>query len=270
MNFRNDTMNTFYRMIVAVMLFAPLFAEERPPADAPGGKDAPKGDTWTRELKDRSQRGTLHDEFQNVRGDTGRWSDEASALFAPSIKHKPPKLAFDDWFDQWREKPAPPPTANDDAWVLCRTRQLDDNDRLWIERIERRGNSFTIVLSEAIWQGRYSKTFTYYGVFGVHLGKLKPGKYEAKWVITPLTFKQFDGDGRPLNNWPKDEAPAPAETKPVERRVTFQVVAETAATDPPSSTVSVPSATGPDSRGPSDRRTSPAPETGTRTATSPP
>ena len=38
--------------------------------------------------------------------------------------------------------------------------QLDDNDRLWIERIERKGNRITVVLNRAVWQGYYRKNFT--------------------------------------------------------------------------------------------------------------
>ena len=85
------------------------------------------------------------------------------------------------------------------------------------------------MLKEAIWEGRYFKTFTYYGVYGVNLGKLSPGKYQARWVVEPLAFKQFDGDGRPLDNWPKDERPV--EKKPVELRLEFTVAPAAASGD---------------------------------------
>jgi hypothetical protein len=110
--------------------------------------------------------------------------------------------------------------TGEDNWLLFKTRQLDDNDRLWIERIEREGNQFTIVFSEAIWQGRYMKTFTFYNVYGVNLGKLPPGTYTAKWVTKPLEFRAFEGTGKPVDqqpnqpptdNWPKDEHPADEE-----------------------------------------------------------
>jgi hypothetical protein len=201
-------------------------------AQEPTPSDVRQGDSWTRTLTERAKRGTLQDVFQNVRGDTGRWSDEPRLLHAPPIETKPAKASLDDWLDQLLEKPAHVSTAADDNWLLLRTRQLDDNDRLWVERIERRGNQFTVTLNEAIWQGKYFKTFTYYHVYGVNLGKLPPGDYEAKWVISPLTFKQFEGDGRPasfvdrrqIDNWSKDDAPA--EKKPVELRTKFRVVAE--------------------------------------------
>lgn len=201
------------------------------PAQEPAPSETRQGDQWTRTLTDRAQRGTLQDAFQKIRGDTGRWSDEPKLLQAPPIDKKPAKTSLDDWFDQLAEKSAHTASPADDTWLLLRTRQLDDNDRLWIERIERRGNQFTVVLNEAIWQGKYFKTFTFYHVYGVNLGNLAPGDYEARWVISPLTFKQFEGDGRPasfvdrrqIDHWSKDEAPATK--KPVELRTKFRVSA---------------------------------------------
>jgi len=207
-------------------------------AQEPRPSGSRQGDSWTRTLTERAERGTLQDVFQKVRGDTGRWSDEPRLLHAPPVETKPAKTSLDDWLDQLLEKPAHVATASEDNWLLLRTRQFDDNDRLWVERIERRGNQFTLTLNEAIWQGKYSKTFTFYHVYGVNLGKLPPGDYDAKWVIAPLTFKQFEGDGRPasfasgkqLDNWSKDEAPA--EKKPVELRIKFRVVAAAPSKDP--------------------------------------
>ena len=215
--------SSFTVLLMVVALAAPLLAEE------------PVGDSWSRALKDRAERGKLHEAFQHVRGDSGKWRDEPILQHAPPIDQKPPKLPLDDWADQLLEKEDLAVTASDDNWLIFRTRQLDDNDRLWIERIERKGNEFTVVLSEAIWQGKYFKTFTYYGVFGVNLGKLPPGKYEAKWIVQPLAFKQFEGDGRPtrqidnrpVDNWPKDEHSA--EKKPVELKLAFTVDAASSA-----------------------------------------
>jgi hypothetical protein len=195
---------------------SPLLAQESKPPQ--------HGDSSTKELKDRSKRGTLHDAFQNVRGDTGKWNDEPILQHAPPIGQKPQKVSLDDWADQSLKREFQL-TSNDDNWLLFRTRQLDDNDRVWVDRIERRGNQFIVVVNEAIWQGRYSKTFTYYGAVGVNLGKLEPGEYEAKCIIKPLAFKKFEGDGRPTDNWPSDELPA--DKKPTELRVTFSVVAKT-------------------------------------------
>jgi hypothetical protein len=222
-------MNTFHLFaVISLVLSLPLFAQESSSGKLPRGQanqeSADQRDSWTKILSDRSKRGTLHDAFQNVRGDSGRWSDESLVQHAPSIKHKPAKLSLDDWFDQMLARKNIQGSAErsgDGHWLLFRTRQLDDNDRVWIAQIERRQNQFTMVVNEAIWQGRYLKTFTYYNVFGVNLGELKPGKYEAELVIKPLTFKQFEGDGRPTNNWPKDERSAESNERRL--RVTFDV-----------------------------------------------
>ena len=119
----------------------------------------------------------------------------------------------------------PQTKTTDDNWLIFRTRQLDDSDRVWVEKIERRGNEFTVTMSEAIWQGRYQKTFTYYEVTAVNLGPLPPGDYEVKWVVKPLTFKQLEKPALPnrdnKDNWPTDEQPAGG--KPVELQTAFSV-----------------------------------------------
>ena len=208
-------------MFAAIWLSLPLSAQEPPTAQSP----ARTGETWTKVLKDRSKRGTLHDAHQKVRGDSGKWNDEPLLLHAPPLGKKPAKLPLDDWADGLREETVKV-TQGEDNWLLFKTRQLDDNDRVWIERIERRGNQFTVTLSEATWQGRYLKTFTYYNVFGVNLGKLPPGNYEATWVIKPLEFREFEGNGRPQDqrteNWSKNEKEAGK--KPQELTVKFTVV----------------------------------------------
>lgn len=174
---------------------------------------AASNDRWTKELKDRSERGTLHDAFQKVRGDSGKWNENPSLQHSPPLSKKPPKMSLDEWSDRVNRTRRRALTSLEENWLLFETHQLDDNDRVWIERIEREGNLFRIVLSQAIWQGRYSKTFTYYSVFGVNLGKLPPGEYQAKWIILPLVFREFEGSGRPRDEqrrdeWSKDERPA--------------------------------------------------------------
>jgi hypothetical protein len=130
-------------------------------------------------------------------------------------------VSLDAWAEQLRKKKAELTDA-DDNWLLFRSEQLDDNDRVWVERVERRGRQLTVVANLAKWQGKYFRNFTYYQVLGVNLGKLEPGEYEARWVLRPLTFTKFDGDGKALDsNWPKDERPAAG--KPAELRVTFTV-----------------------------------------------
>ena len=187
------------------------------------GQDAaPRGPAWTKTLKDRTQRGTLQDRIQMVRGDSGKWNDNAGLQHAPPLPRKAGKLSLDDWYGQSSEKDVQR-TSSDDNWLLFRTRQLDDNDRVWVERIERQGNQFTVIVSEAVWQGRYGKNFTYYNVLGVNLGKLEPGKYKATWIVKPLTFSRFEGSGQPRDNWPREERPA--KTKATELSVAFTVIA---------------------------------------------
>ena len=202
--------------------FVSSFTQENSPAKT----ETQAGDSWTKVLKDRSKRGTLHDAFQKVRGDSGKWNDEPRLQHAPPIELKPPKVSLDDWADLLEKKKRRPPSSDEDNWLIFKTRQLDDNDRVWIERIERKGNQFTVVLNEAIWQGRYLKTFTFYNVYGVNLGKLSAGKYTAKWVVKPMEFRAFEGNGRPtdqrVENWPKEEHLS--DKKPKELTVTFTVV----------------------------------------------
>lgn len=177
-----------------------------------------------RVLTDRTQRGSLSDGREIVRGDSGRWNDRASLQLVPPITQRPRGLSLDDWGEQWTGK-AVAATAADENWLIFRTRQLDDNDRVWVERIERLGNEFTVTMSEAIWKGNYFKTFTYYEVLAVNLGRLPPGEYTVKWVVTPLTFKQLAKpapSGRESkDHWPLDEQPS--DGKPVELRVGFSV-----------------------------------------------
>lgn len=175
-------------------------------------------------VKERTERGTLSDQRQFVRGDTGKWNDAATLLHAPSPAQKPQGMSLDEWMDELGEK-KPTVTTADENWLLFRTRQLDDNDRVWIERIERKGNTFTITMHEAVWQGKYFKTFTWYEVTAVNLGKLPAGDYTVRWIVKPLVFKQLEKPREAQNNyqtnWPTDEQPG--EKKPVELKVTFTV-----------------------------------------------
>lgn len=144
-----------------------------------------------------------------VRGDSGKWNDDAILQVIPPLSQKPPGMNLDAWGDQLLETPAVLKAA-EETWLLFRSRQLDDNDRIWVETVAREGNTITVTMREAIWQGNYFKTFTYYGVLAVNLGKLPAGNYQVKWVVEPLTFTKFDGDGRPFGkngkpqNWPAD------------------------------------------------------------------
>lgn len=171
-------------------------------------------------VQERAQRGTLSDQRQLVRGDTGKWNDAAMLLHTT----KPAGMPLDEWMDEANEKKAVV-TAADENWLLFRTRQLDDNDRVWIEKIERSGNSFTVTMHEAIWQGKYFKTFTWYEVTAVNLGKLPAGDYTVTWIVKPLTFKQLEKPRDAIRdyqtNWPTDDQPG--EKKPVDLKTKFTV-----------------------------------------------
>lgn len=180
-----------------------------------------RAEDWTKESKDRAKRAALHDSTQLVRGDSGKWNDDAQVQHAPPIAQKPAKLSLDAWADQLPKQKVEL-TDKDDNWLIFRTEQLDDNDRVWVDRIERRGQQITVVTNQAKWQGKYFRNFTGYQVIGLNLGKLEPGKYQVKWAIQPLVFTTFDGDGKPIDtNWPKDERPA--DKKPAELRLSFTV-----------------------------------------------
>jgi hypothetical protein len=180
----------------------------------------PQETDWTRQLADRAKRGTLHDQLQVVRGDSGKWNDEARLQHAPAIQHKPGNLSLDDWADQLLEQEVQL-ASDQNSWLLFRTRQLDDNDRVWVERIERRGNQLTVILHEAVWAGAYQKNFTYYSVIGVNVGQLQPGSYEAKWVIQPYRFTKLEPAQQAQDRWPADERPAQQEAH--ELSVSFTV-----------------------------------------------
>jgi hypothetical protein len=176
---------------------------------------------WKKESNDRSKRAALHDSVQQVRGDSGKWSDDARLQHAPPIEQKPARMALDDWAEKLL-KAKVELTDKDNNWLILRTEQLDDNDRVWIERVERRGTHITVVANQAKWQGKYFRNFTYYPAIGLNLGKLEPGKYEVKWIIQPLVFAKFDGDAKALDtNWPKDERPT--DKKPAELHLAFTV-----------------------------------------------
>lgn len=186
-----------------ILTFTPLLlAQENPPAD--------RGIQNAREM---------------VRGDSGKWNDTAILQVIPPPSRKPAGMNLDAWGDSLLKNPAVP-EAVEETWLLFRTRQLDDNDRVWVEKVEREGNTITVKMREAIWQGNYFKTFTYYGVLAVNLGKLPPGRYTVKWIAEPLAFTKFDGDGRPFGkngrpqNGPAD--PAAAKTEATVTTVMFE------------------------------------------------
>lgn len=161
-------------------------------------------DTWSKSVKSKADRGSLEARAENVRGDTGKWRDDALLQAAPALAENPGKLSLDDWADRLLDAKVKP-AASGDTWLIFRTRQFDDNDRAWVEKIERRGNRYTVVMNQAIWKGYYGKSFTYYRVMVVNLGKLPAGKYEVTWTVEPLSFTTFEDPKNFQTSTSKDE-----------------------------------------------------------------
>jgi hypothetical protein len=188
----------------------------------PDRSASPEGEAWVRSLSETDAPTTLHAAQQQVRGDSGKWRDDPEVQLVPAISQKPEKVSLDDWADQLLEQ-GYEPTADDGNCLLLRTRQLDDNDRVWVERVERRGNELIVVVNEAVWQGRYSKNFTWYSVLAVAVGPLPPGEYEARCIVQRLEFSEFEDPSKRAESWPKDERTAGKE--PVKLSLTFTVAA---------------------------------------------
>lgn len=153
-----------------------------------------------RDIGDRSERGTLADGFERVRGDTGRWRDAAglAVVAAPDGAKAAP---LDELADR-----AEGLVSGKPVWLVYRSRQLDDNDRVWISSIERKGSEIRVEMHEAIWQGYYSKTFTWYGAWSVDLGQLPPGDYHVIWTVKQFTFTKLDDPETRQAGWPEDES----------------------------------------------------------------
>ncbi|MFN0020185.1 MAG: hypothetical protein ACKVP0_18140 [Pirellulaceae bacterium] len=168
---------------------------------------ADDGDTWSKSVKSPAERGSLEVRAESVRGDTGKWRDDALLQAASALPEIPAKFSLDDWADKQLEAKTTL-TAGGDTWLVFRTRQFDDNDRAWVEKIERKGNRFNVVMHQAIWKGRYGKSFTYYRVIVVNLGKLPAGDYATTWTVQPLSFTTFEDPKNFQTSTSKGEQPA--------------------------------------------------------------
>lgn len=173
-------------------------------------------------LASGADRGTLEDRIEKVRGDSGKWRDQAGLQVLPSLTQKPEKTSLDSWADVLAEKRVQLNSASE-TWLIHRTEQLDDNDRVWVESIERDGKEITIVFARATWQGDYSKNFTWYQVTAVNLGKLAAGDYRVTWTEKPLVFRQFEDPANRRASWPKDEREPENGAKIVPSIVRFSV-----------------------------------------------
>lgn len=168
---------------------------------------ADESDAWSKALKSPAERGSLEVRAENVRGDTGKWRDDALIQVVPALAEMPAKFSLDDWADQLLDAKATLAPSGE-TWLVFRTRQFDDNDRAWVEKIQRQGNRFNVVMHQAIWKGRYGKSFTYYRVIVVNLGKLPAGDYEATWTVQPLSFTTFEDPKNFQTSTSKGEQPA--------------------------------------------------------------
>lgn len=168
-----------------------------------------------RVLKSPAGYGTLRDAYRKVRRGAPQKRDELRHAFSITAKHlRNLPATFAGLRNAGFQN-----TTNDDNWLLFRSKQLNDNDRQWISRIVRQGNTLTIDFTRAVWTGDYAENDTFNEILGVNLGKLPAGRYSVKWRFGHVRFRKFDRRG-----WP-----AVLETtiaKPREVSVDFTVVAK--------------------------------------------
>ena len=126
--------------------------------------------------------------------------DQVIVVPGPKAEKQRPSV----WFDS-RLKADNVLTADQETWVLFRSKQLKPT-RMWIERIERDENTFTVTMNGP----EATAGDDHYEVHGVNLGKLPTGTYEVKWIIG-------SGQGGRL---PKDSKPA----EPVELKSSFKIL----------------------------------------------
>src|SRR5262245_35143925 len=81
---------------------------------------------WTKESKDRAKRAALHDAEQRVRGDSGKWNDDAGIVQVLPYDAKKAKITLDAWADSHAKKKLAL-TDKDEPWLILRSEQLDDN-----------------------------------------------------------------------------------------------------------------------------------------------
>jgi hypothetical protein len=144
---------------------------------------------------------TLSHVHEYVRPSSGVTSKEDQLIVVPGPK--PKERTPSQWFNSGL-KADNDLAADQEAWLLFRSKQLSDFDRMWVERVERADDTFTVTMSRAIWLGPYAANATFHEVHGVNLGKLPAGKYTVKWIVRESGYEEFGKDGWP----PKDRKPA--------------------------------------------------------------
>lgn len=150
-----------------------------------------------KQVKSPEDRGKLSDAVMKINGERNKAD---AVVVAAGPKPKPGVKSLSAWYYQTRKGNE---LADDrETWVLFRSKQMNDNDRMWVHSIKREDNTFTITMQRKIWSGEYFENLTFHKVHGINLGKLAVGKYAVNWVIGNTGFKEFDKQG-----WPK---PLPA------------------------------------------------------------
>jgi RNA polymerase sigma factor (sigma-70 family) len=110
-------------------------------------------------------------------------------------------------------------TTDQETWLLFRSREVKHADSLWVERIEREGNTFTVTATLATYTGIIDgKNPPSHLVVGVNLGKQQAGQYAVKWIMNHASFTKVGKQG-----WPEDAKPSA--TKPVEIKIPFRIKA---------------------------------------------
>ena len=150
-----------------------------------------------KQLTSAADRGKLTDIYEKIRAGKPVKRDELAHVY-PLEKMPPRDTAgnLEAWFKEYRNTEFRV-TDKDNNWLLFRSRQVNDLDRMWVDRIERRGNEFIITMSRAVWNGFYTVNMTYHDLHALNLGKLSAGKYTAKWIINRSSIKKLDDRGQP-------------------------------------------------------------------------
>jgi hypothetical protein len=178
----------------------------------------------------RASGGTLHDAYSNgarrrrqVERRAARCSQRLAADASRSESHAGCSSSIAGLLEQ---KPSDAPAAdrrNGSCSTFTRQirRQRPTMDRA---RSNAAATRFTIVLDEAIWQGKYFKTFTYYrGLRSEPRQASPPVSTRRTWIVQPSqAFSKFDGRRPPyvdrqIDNWPQDDE-SPSKKPPIELR----------------------------------------------------
>ena len=162
--------------------------------------EAEQPNAWAGPIQEPKKREPLHDVLQEVRGKRSKQDQLWVVPGGPHILRMSKEGNLSVWLDTLAFKQQVALMADKDTWLLFRSKQLNDNDRVWIESIDRskvgRGR-IEVVCRRAVWNGRATENATYHPVFGVNLGRLAAGTYEATWVVRECSFREFDEERRP-------------------------------------------------------------------------